>query len=223
RSVRPVFVSVVAISWFWFLGASFLSLLPYFSKDVLGGGETVVTLGLATFCVGIGSGSMLCELLSRRHLEIGLVPLGSIGISVFAIDLAFSGWRFTLPAGGSLLTVSGYLQQPGSVHVLVDLFMIAVFSGFYTVPLMTFIQQRSAGGVRSRVIAGNNILNALLMVISSVVLMSLMAAKVSIPGIFLTLALLNAAVAACIFTAMPEFWRRFMAWLKRTARVRNEE
>jgi MFS family permease len=223
RSVRPVFVSVLAISWFWFLGASFLSLLPNFSKDVLGGGETVVTLGLATFCVGIGSGSMLCERVSRHHLEIGLVPLGSIGISVFAIDLAFSGWRFTPPAGGTLLTVAEYLRQPGGVHVLLDLFMIAVFSGFYTVPLMTFIQQRSAGAVRSRVIAGNNILNALLMVISSAALMGLLAAAVSIPGIFLILALLNAAVATCIFTAMPEFWHRFVAWLKRTLRFRNSE
>ena len=124
---------------------------------------------------------------------------------------------------GTLLTVAEYLRQPGGVHVLLDLFMIAVFSGFYTVPLMTFIQQRSAGAVRSRVIAGNNILNALLMVISSAALMGLLAAAVSIPGIFLILALLNAAVATCIFTAMPEFWHRFVAWLKRTLRFRNSE
>jgi len=93
RRVHPVFLSVLAVSWFWFLGASFLSVLPNFSKDVLGGGETVVTLCLTTFCVGIGTGSMLCERLSRRRLELGLVPLGSIGISVFALDLAFAGWR----------------------------------------------------------------------------------------------------------------------------------
>ena len=221
RRVHPVFLSVLAISWFWFLGASFLSLLPNFSKDVLAGGETVVTLCLATFCVGIGSGSMLCERFSRRHLELGLVPFGSIGISVFAIDLAFSGWRFVAPADGVMLTVAEYLRQPGGIHVLIDLFMIAVFSGFYTVPLMTFIQQRSAGSERSRVIAGNNILNALLMVISSFMLVGLLAAEVSIPGIFLILALLNATVAVCIFTAMPEFWRRFLGWLKRTVRIRN--
>ena len=212
RSVHSVFLSVLAISWFWFLGASFLSLLPNFCKDVLGGGETVVTLGLATFCVGIGSGSMLCERLSRRHLELGLVPLGSIGISVFAIDLAFSGWRFTPPADGTLLSVAEFLARPVGIHVLFDLFMIAVFSGFYTVPLMTFIQQRSAGAVRSRVIAGNNILNALLMVISSVVLMGLLAWEVTIPGIFLLLALLNAAVALYIYTVIPEFLLRFAAW-----------
>ena len=212
RRVQPVFMSVLAISWFWFLGASFLSLLPNFSKDVLAGGETVVTLCLATFCVGIGSGSMLCERLSRRHLELGLVPLGSIGISIFAIDLAFSGWRFVAPAEGVMLTVAQYLRQPGGVHVLVDLFMIAVFSGFYTVPLMTFIQQRSASAERSRVIAGNNILNALLMVLSSFMLVGLLAAAVSIPGIFLILALLNVAVAIYIYTVIPEFLLRFVAW-----------
>jgi len=212
RRVHSVFLSVLAISWFWFLGASFLSLLPNFSKDVLGGTETVVTLCLATFCVGIGSGSMLCERLSRRHLELGLVPLGSIGISVFAIDLAFSGWRFAASADGGLFTVAQFMREPGGVHVLFDLFMIAVFSGFYTVPLMTFIQQRSASAERSRVIAGNNILNALLMVLSSFMLVGLLAAAVSIPGIFLILALLNIAVAIYIYTVIPEFLLRFAAW-----------
>lgn len=212
RSVHSVYLSVLAISWFWFLGASFLSLLPNFSKDVLGGGETVVTLCLATFCVGIGAGSMLCERLSRRHIELGLVPLGSIGISVFAADLAFSGWRFEPPVESPLLTVAGFLQTPGGIHVLLDLFMIAVFAGFYTVPLMTFIQQRSAAAERSRVIAGNNILNALLMVVSSVVLVALLAVGVSIPGIFLALAVLNIAAAVYIYTVIPEFLLRFAAW-----------
>ncbi len=212
RSVHSVFLSILAISWFWFLGASFLSLLPNFSKDVLGGGETVVTLSLATFCVGIGTGSMLCERLSRRHLELGLVPLGSIGISAFAMDLAFSGWRFVGPSSGGLLTAAEFLRRPGGVHVLADLFMIAVFAGFYTVPLMTFIQQRSANAERSRVIAGNNILNALLMVVSSLLLVALMAADVSIPAIFLILAILNVGAAVYIYTVIPEFLLRFAAW-----------
>ncbi|MCG6948233.1 MAG: MFS transporter [Acidobacteria bacterium] len=223
RRVRPVFISILAVSWFWFLGASFLSLLPNFSKDVLSGGETVVTLCLATFCVGIGTGSMLCGLLSRGHLELGLVPLGSIGISLFAVDLARSGWAFSAPVAGELSTAAQFLQAQGGIHVLFDLLMIAVFSGFYTVPLMTFIQQRSASEERSRVIAGNNILNALLMVVSSIMLVGLLAVPVSIPGIFLILALLNAGVAACIFIAMPEFWNRFVAWVRSTLRIRSSE
>jgi len=227
RRVHPVFLSVLAVSWFWFLGASFLSVLPNFSKDVLGGGETVVTLCLATFCVGIGAGSMLCEKLSRRRLELGLVPLGSIGISVFALDLAFSGWRFAAPIGGSLSTVGEFLNQSGSAHILFDLFMIAVFSGFYTVPLMTFIQQRSVLAERSRVIAGNNILNALFIVASSVMLVVMVARGFSYPAVFLVLALLNLAAAAYIYSVVPEFLLRFVSWcvanLFYRLRVENED
>jgi 1-acyl-sn-glycerol-3-phosphate acyltransferase len=212
RRVNSVYLSVLAISWFWFLGASFLSLLPNFAKDVLGGDETVVTLCLAVFCIGIGAGSMLCERLSRRHLELGLVPLGSIGISIFAADLAVSGWRYGGAAGGPLLTAAGFLGRPGGWHVALDLLMIAVFAGFYTVPLMTFIQQRSASAERSRVIAGNNILNSLFMVVSSVLLVGLLAAGISIPGVFLALALLNLGAAAYIYTVIPEFLLRFAAW-----------
>jgi 1-acyl-sn-glycerol-3-phosphate acyltransferase len=227
RQVPSVFLSVLAISWFWFLGASFLSVLPHFSKEVLGGGETVVTLCLATFCVGIGTGSMLCERLSRRRLELGLVPLGSIGISVFALDLAFSGWRFAAPIGGSLSTAGEFLHQPGSAHILIDLFMIAVFSGFYTVPLMTFVQQRSALTERARVIAGNNILNALFIVASSVMLVVMVARGFSYPAIFLVLALLNMAAAVYIYSVVPEFLLRFVSWctanLLYRLRVENED
>jgi 1-acyl-sn-glycerol-3-phosphate acyltransferase len=212
RSVKSVFLSVLAISWFWFLGASFLSLLPNFSKDVMSGSETVVTLFLGTFCVGIGIGSMLCERLSRRRLELGLVPLGSIGMSVFAVDLALAGGSFMGPLDGRLLSVSELLGWPGAVRVLIDLFMIAVSAGFYTVPLMTFIQQRTRAEERSRVIAGNNIVNALLMVISSVALMALLAADRTIPSIFFVLGVANAAVAVYIYTVIPEFLLRFVAW-----------
>jgi 1-acyl-sn-glycerol-3-phosphate acyltransferase len=227
RRVPSVFLSVLAISWFWFLGASFLSVLPHFSKDVLGGGETVVTLCLATFCVGIGTGSMLCERLSRRRLELGLVPLGSIGISIFALDLAFSGWRFAAPIGGSLSTAGEFLHQPGSAHILIDLFMIAVFSGFYTVPLMTFVQQRSALTERARVIAGNNILNALFIVASSVMLVVMVARGFTYPAVFLVLALLNVAAAVYIYSVVPEFLLRFVSWCTANVlyrlRVENED
>ncbi|MFV2071713.1 MAG: MFS transporter [Thermoanaerobaculales bacterium] len=227
RRIHSIFLSVLAVSWFWFLGASFLSLLPNFGKDILGGGETVVTLCLATFCVGIGVGSMLVERLSRRHLELGLVPLGSIGISVFAIDLGFSGWRFSAPADGSMLTAAEFLRWPVGLHVLLDLFMIAVFSGFYTVPLLTFIQQRSDSSERSRVIAGNNILNSLFMVVSSVMLVVLLASDFSIPAIFVILALLNVGAALYIYTVVPEFLLRFVSWclanLLYRLRVENQQ
>jgi 1-acyl-sn-glycerol-3-phosphate acyltransferase len=192
---------------------SFLSLLPNFSKDVLHGGETVVTLLLTMFCLGVAAGSLLCERLSRRRLELGLVPLGSIGISLFALDLAIAAVPFEdNVAAGALLSVGAFLESPGGVRLCLDLFGIAVFSGFYTVPLYTLVQQRSAVAVRSRVIAGNNILNALFMVASSLVLVGLLSAGVPIPGIFVTLALMNVAVAAYIYTVIPEFLLRFVAF-----------
>ena len=212
RSVKTVFLSVLAISWFWFLGASFLTLLPNFSKDVMFGSETVVTLFLSTFCVGIGIGSMLCERFSRRHLELGLVPLGSIGMSVFAFDLAIAGGRFLGPLDGHLMGIGEYLGHPGAIRVLADLFMIAVSAGFYTVPLMSFIQLRTRADQRSRVIAGNNIINSGLMVISSVTLVALLASGRTIPWIFFMLGVLNALVALYIYTVIPEFLLRFVAW-----------
>ena len=213
RRPPSVWLSILGISWFWFLGASFLSLLPNFSKDVLGGAETVVTLFLALFCVGIATGSMLCERLSRRRLELGLVPLGSIGITVFALDLAWSGSRFVAPSDGVLLGAAAFLAAPGGLRVTLDLAMIAVFSGLYTVPLYTLVQQRAAPGERSRVIAGLNIVNSGFMVVSSLLLMSLLAAGLSIPALFGLLALLNAAAAVYIYGLLPEFLLRFVAWL----------
>jgi len=212
RSVKTVFLSVLAISWFWFLGASFLSLLPNFSKDVMFGSETVVTLYLSVFCVGIGIGSMLCETFSRRRLELGLVPLGSIGMSIFAIDLAIAGGRFLGPLDGHLMGIGEYLRQPGAIRVLFDLFMIAVSAGFYTVPLMSFIQMRTKATQRSRVIAGNNIINSALMVFSSVALVVLLASGRTIPWLFFMLGVLNAVVAVYIYTVIPEFLLRFVAW-----------
>ena len=212
HSVKTVYLSVLAISWFWFLGASFLSLLPNFSKDVMFGNETVVTLFLSVFCVGIGIGSMLCDTFSRRRLELGLVPLGSIGMSLFAIDLSIAGGRFLGPLDGHLMGIGEYLAQPGAIRVLVDLFGIAISAGFYTVPLMSFIQLRTRTTERSRVIAGLNIINSLFMVVSSVALVALLAAGRSIQSIFFILGVLNAAVAVYIYSVIPEFMLRFAAW-----------
>ena len=212
RRVKSVYLSVLAISWFWFLGASFLSLLPNFCKDVMFGNETVVTLFLSIFCVGIGIGSMLCETFSRRRLELGLVPLGSIGMSLFAVDLAIAGGRFLGPLDGHLMGISEYLGHPGSIRVLVDLFGIAVSAGFYTVPLMSFIQLRTEAARRSRVIAGLNITNSLFMVVSSVALVVALAWGRTIQSLFFALGVLNAVVAVYIYSVIPEFMLRFAAW-----------
>ncbi|MXN73357.1 MFS transporter [Burkholderia sp. 4701] len=211
RQNRTVFLSLLGISWLWFVGATFLTSFFNFAKDVLSASPDVVTILLATFSVGIGIGSLLCERLSQRRVEIGLVPLGSIGISVFAIELYFAS--HALPAPGHLLSVGEFLAGARHWRILADLFLLAMFGGFYSVPLYALIQSRSAPTHRARIIAANNILNALFMIVSAVMAMALTKAGVGIPGIFLVTALLNVAVAAYIYLLVPEFLLRFVAWV----------
>lgn len=208
---HTVFLSLLGISWLWFVGATFLASFFNFAKDVLSADPDVVTLLLAMFSLGIGLGSLLCERLSRRRIEIGLVPLGSIGMSVFGIDLFFAS--HALPAAAHLLSVGEFVRTLAHWRVLADLFLLAMFGGFYSVPLYALIQSRSAPSHRARIIAANNILNSLFMIVSALMAMALTAAGVGIAGIFLTTALLNIVVAAYIYTLVPEFLLRFVAWV----------
>jgi len=208
---RTVFLSLLGISWLWFVGATFLASFFNFAKDVLSANPDVVTLLLAMFSLGIGLGSLLCERLSRRRIEIGLVPLGSIGMSVFGIDLFFAS--HALPAASHLLSVGEFVSTLAHWRVLADLFLLAMFGGFYSVPLYALIQSRSAPSHRARIIAANNILNSLFMIVSALMAMGLTAAGVGIPGIFLATALLNIVVAAYIYALVPEFLLRFVAWV----------
>ncbi|MDR6383967.1 1-acyl-sn-glycerol-3-phosphate acyltransferase [Paraburkholderia caribensis] len=211
RQNRTVFLSLLGISWLWFVGATFLSSFFRFAKDVLSANPDVVTVLLATFSIGIGTGSLLCERLSKKRIEIGLVPLGSIGISVFAIDLFFAS--HALPGVSHLLTVGEFIALPAHWRVLADLFLLAMFGGFYSVPLYALIQSRSQPSHRARIIAANNILNSLFMIVSALMAVALTSAGVGIPGLFLVTALLNVVVAIYIYSLVPEFLLRFFAWL----------
>ncbi|MGO4302572.1 MFS transporter [Cupriavidus sp. RAF12] len=208
---RVVFQSLLGISWLWFLGATFLTSFFSFAKDVLGGDQNVVTLLLAMFSVGIGTGSLLCERLSGRHVEIGLVPFGSIGMTVFAVDLYLSTHGQT--AGPALTGIGGFLAYPGHWRVLVDLFCVAMFGGFYSVPLYALIQSRCAPTHRARIIAANNILNSFFMIGASLLGVFMTQAGYTIPQLFLVVGLLNAVVAIYIYTLVPEFLLRFIAWI----------
>ncbi|MEA3118766.1 MAG: hypothetical protein QOI13_2036, partial [Paraburkholderia sp.] len=211
RGNRTVFLSLLGISWLWFVGATFLTSFFNFAKDVLSANPDVVTVLLATFSLGIGTGSLLCERLSKRRVEVGLVPLGSIGMSLFAIDLYFAS--HALPPAGHLIGVGEFLGKLAHWRILADLFLLAMFGGFYSVPLYALIQSRSQPTHRARIIAANNILNAFFMIASSLMAIALTSAGVGIPGIFLTTALLNVVVAAYIYSLVPEFLLRFVAWL----------
>jgi 1-acyl-sn-glycerol-3-phosphate acyltransferase len=210
RGNRVVWLSMLGISWFWFYGATFVAQFAGFARDSLGGDETIVTFLLALFSIGIGVGSLLCERLSGRKVEVGLVPLGSIGLTLFAVDLWFAARGLGAIA---LAGLAVFAQQPVHWRIAFDLVMIGVFGGFYIVPLYALIQQRSEASHRSRIIAANNILNALFMVTSALMAILLLRAGLSIVDLFLVTALMNAAVALFIFRLVPEFVMRFLAWL----------
>ena len=214
--------SLVGNSWFWFLGAIYLTQIPAYAKEWLYGDESVVTLILTVFSVGIASGSMLCERLSGGKVEVGLVPFGSLGLTVFGVLLWWHSGGFA--AGLEPHNWLAVLAEPQAWWVLADIFGIGLFGGFYIVPLYALIQARTAENERARVIAANNILNALFMVISAIAsILFLSLAKLSIPQLFLAVSLMNIAVNSYIFKLVPEFSMRFLIWLLTHSMYRVEQ
>jgi len=210
RRNRTVFLSILGISWFWFYGSMLVTQFPNLSKNILQADEHVVTLLLVVFSIGIGVGSLLCERLSGHKVEIGLVPFGSIGLTVFGIDLWLAGAGHL--AHGPV-ALGEFVRDPGHWRLLADLLLIGLFGGFYIVPLYALVQTRSEPSHRSRVIAGNNILNAVFMVGAAALAIGLFQAGLTIPQLILVTALLNAAVAIYIYTLVPEFLMRFIVWM----------
>ena len=203
--------AILGVSWFWFVGTVLTSQLPTYAEVNLGGTATLYIFALALFSIGTGVGSMLCEKLSARTVEIGLVPLGAFGISAFMLDLYFARNGAAVAHG---LDVAGFLQQPGSWRIAIDLTGIGLFAGFFVVPLFALIQSRTPRDELSRVIAGMNIQNALLIVLAAV--LGIVVQRYlgwTIPQVFLALAIANALVAIYIFTLVPEFLMRFLSWV----------
>jgi 1-acyl-sn-glycerol-3-phosphate acyltransferase len=207
---RSVFLSLLGISWLWFCGSIILTSFTPFTREVIGGSEEVVTLLLAVFSIGIGLGSLLCERLSGRKVEIGLVPFGSFGMTLFSVDLWLAS-RGLAPGNG--IGVAPFLAQSAYWRVMADLFLLAMFSGFYSVPLYALIQSRCEPSHRARIIAANNILNALFMIVAALMSAGLLQAGLTLPQLFLVVGMLNVLVAAYIYTLVPEFLMRFLCWL----------
>lgn len=209
KSDRTVFLSILGISWFWFLGATYLVQLPNYTKVILGGNEQVVTLLLTLFTMGIGTGSLLCNWLSGKKIEIGLVPFGSIGLTIFGIDLYLSQPAL-LPV---MILGIGEFVSLAYFRLMLDVVLIGFFGGLYIVPLMALVQHRSDSQHLSRVIAGNNIINALMMVLSAITAIVVLSSGFSIAELFLSVAILNALVALYIYSLVPEFFMRFIVWM----------
>ena len=214
--------AILGVSWFWFIGTVLTSQLPTYAEINLGGSETLYIFALALFSIGTGVGSLLCEKLSARTVEIGLVPLGAFGISAFLLDLYFARSGAATTSG---MEVMQFLRQPGSWRIVMDLVGIGLFTGFFVVPLFALIQSRTPRDELSRVIAGMNIQNAAFIVLAAMLGILLQMKQLSmfgytlpmpglsIPQVFLALAIANVAVAVWIFTLVPEFLMRFLSWV----------
>ncbi|MCF8159013.1 MAG: MFS transporter [Burkholderiaceae bacterium] len=192
---QAIWLAIIGISWFWFYGATLLAQFPVFAKEVLHGDESVFILLLAVFSVGVGIGSLLCEKLSKGIVEIGLVPLGAMGMMAFGVD------SYTTSASG----VADW-------RLLMDIALIGLFGGIYIVPLYALIQSRAQKTHQSRVIAANNILNALFMVISAVFAMLIFELGLNIPQLFLITSLMNALVIIYLCLRQPEYFSRMKSW-----------
>ena len=207
---RTVFLSLIGISWLWFFGSIFLTSFTGFSKDILSGNEQVVTLLLALFSIGIGIGCVLCEKMSGHKVEIGLVPFGSIGMTIFAADLYFSSHGLHPHAMSGAMDFIGRTEH---WRIMADLFLLAMFSGFYSVPLYALMQSRAEPAYRARIVAANNILNAIFMVVASLMAAAILHGGLSLPELYLVVGIMNAAVALFIYKMVPEFLMRFLIWM----------
>ncbi len=208
-SARSIVFAILAISWFWFIGATYLSLVPGYSREVLMGNELVATLLLTAFSIGIGGGSLLCEKLSSGRIEPGLVPIGALGLTLFAIDLFLVGYPrvdYPVPDGG--MGPAAFLSFAVHWRILIDLTGIGFFGGIYIVPLYAMVQHRSSPDHRARVIAATNIINSLFMVISAVLVISLIHLAFTIPQIYLLMGLLNLLITGSIFLVFREYLQR---------------
>ncbi|WP_298450337.1 MFS transporter [uncultured Marinobacter sp.] len=217
---HSVLLCIMAISWFWFLGAAYLTQFPSFAQTDLMGDETVVTLLLAVFTIGIALGSVACERLSGHRIELGIVPIGSLGISLFGLDLYFNMPANPVPTDWWMLVTDSQHRQ-----LAIDLLGIGFFGGLFIVPLYAFVQQQTPEPQRARVIAALNVFNALFMVVSAGMgILMLGVIGLSIPEFFLVLSIMNLIVAGFVYQQVPEFALRFIVWiLSHTIyRVRHE-
>ncbi len=211
RGNHAVFLSILGISWFWLLGSVVLAQIPNLTKVYLGGGPTVVTLILATFTIAVALGSLMCERLSGQKIELGIVPLGALGLSLAGIDLYFA--INNLNVAGTVNWLE-FAAADGAWRILLDMGLIGFFGGLFIVPLYALIQTRTEAGQRARIIAVNNVLNAVFMVVGAVLaIVCLGVAGMAIPDFLLMVILMNIAVSAFVFQQVPEFAMRFLIWM----------
>lgn len=199
---RDVFLAILGVAWFWFIGVVFLSQIPGFAKETLNASQHVANLFLAAFSIGIAVGSALCNQLLKGAVSATYVPLAAILISIFSIDLYFASAN-AVRGAGELAGVAEFLSHPANWRLTFDLVMIAVCGGLYAVPLVSIIQNRTAAETRARTIASNNIISAVFMAAASLIVTGLLSSGFTIPQVFLCAAVANVLVAIYICRLLP--------------------
>src|SRR5262249_4134679 len=159
------------------------------------------TLFLTAFTLGIALGSLLCNKLLKGSVSVRFVPLGALGISLFTVDLFYAVQA--LPPAGDLIGIGGFISRLSAWRIVVDLVLVAICGGLYIVPLYTLLQVRTEASHRSRIIAANNIWNALFMVAAAAATVALLSLQFTVPQVLLLIAVVNLAVAVVICRLLP--------------------
>lgn len=213
---QSLWLAIIGISWFWFVGATLLAQFPNFARTTLHGDESVFILMLSVFSLGIGIGSLFCEKLSKHKVELGLVLFGGIGLTLFCVDLyaTSSSISSSLANTTSTRSYSDFFMLLSHYHLLGDILLIGVFGGFYIVPLYAYIQSSAEESHQSRIIAGNNIMNAFFMVISAGFTLFIFELGYNIPDLFLATAIISSIVISYLCLRQPEYLKSFILWIK---------
>jgi MFS family permease len=188
---------IMGVSWFWLAGATYLTQFPAFAKDALHAGPSVVSLFLTMFSLGICIGSLLCQRLLRGTASLRLAPLGLLGMAAFGLDFVFAAEP--MATGSALTEVTDFLQRPLAWRLLADLLATSVAAALYVVPLYTLLQQRADPGHRARVIAANNVMNALFMTLAAGIAAALLGAGIGIKSLLAGMAAINLLIAAITY------------------------
>lgn len=192
REKKGIFACIIGISWFWLVGATYLGQFPTYVKSVLHANQEVVTFFLVLFSIGVSLGALLCNRILNNRITVNYVSIAAISMAAFGIDLYFASTTFAV--GISLWDFNQFLQQKNSIRICIDLIGISTSGGIYVVPLYATMQKLSAVDKRARIIAANNIINALFIVLSSVVIVLLFKLGLSINTILLIMAACNIPV-----------------------------
>ena len=212
RANRPVWLSLLGLSWFWVVGATLLTELPTLVRDDLGAQAPVFTLMLAFFSVGVGTGSVLCSRLLRGEVSARLVPFAALGLSVFIWDFAHA-----VTHAQGLTDVAAVLGSVRGWRMLIDLLLLAGCGGLYSVPLYAIMQDRAEPSHLARMVAANNVVNAAGMTAAAVLTALLALAGMAPSTVLLLLAAANLLVALWIVRILPrETVRALFRWYFQT-------